>query len=186
MVENIIYGVGGWLGGLLTTFILRWARKEHITEGLVRMDAAISIKKRMREEGFSEEEIASILRMATRRPHALEKVVEQAEAEDFTEMNEAMSQAEMTSLAWQHYNKLDLELRHTLASAEIDTDGEQLAMLQRSQKAWEQYRKLVGEMYSQMQGSMWPMVGAMVLSKITKRRIEDLKEDRGVFRESVE
>ena len=184
MIENIVYGVGGWLGGLLTTFILRWARKEHITEGLGRLDAAISIKKRMREEGLTEEEIASVMRMATRRSYVIEKVVEDAEAEDFTTFNEDMSQAEMNRAAWQRYEKLDLEMRHTFATAEAETDGKQLELLRKSQEAWEQYRKIVGEMYGQMQGTMWPMVGAFVLWNITKRRIEDLKSERGTFREA--
>ena len=91
MLENIIYGVGGWLGGLLTTFILRWARKDHITEGLAQMDAAVSLKKRMRDEGFTENEIAAVMRTATRRTQVLEQAVEAAEEKDFAELNRAAS-----------------------------------------------------------------------------------------------
>jgi uncharacterized protein YecT (DUF1311 family) len=182
MLENIIYGIGGWLGGLLTTFILRWARKDHITEGLAQMDAAVSVKKRMRDEGFTEDEIASVMRMATRRPRALEKTVEEAEEEDFSDLNEARSQAEMNMAAYRRYEKLDLEMRHAYEQAEAALEGEQLERLQKSQEAWLKYRELNGKIYSMMQGTMWRMVGAMVMSKITKRRTEDLKGDRSVFK----
>lgn len=177
MLENIIYGVGGWVGGLLTTFLLRWARKDHITEGLAQMDAAVSVKKRMRDEGFSEDEIASVMRMAMRRSHVLEKAVEQAEEEDFSELNQAQSQSEMTVAAHRRYEKLDLEMRHAYQAAVSKAEGDQLDRLQKSQKAWVQYRKMSGEMYATMEGTMWPMVAAMVMGKITKRRTDELKED---------
>ena len=47
MLENIVIGVGGWLGGIATTFLLRWARKDYITEGLTRMETALNLKKKM-------------------------------------------------------------------------------------------------------------------------------------------
>lgn len=181
MLENILYGVGGWLGGLATTFILRWAKRDAITEGLAQMDAAVTVKKRMRDEGFTEDEIAAVMRTATRRSRALEKAVEQAEEEDFSEVNEAQTQAEMNMAAGRRYERIDLEMRHAYERMGAELEGEQVELLQKSQEAWEEYRRYSGEMFARMQGTIWPFVGAMVMAKITKRRLEDLNGDRAVF-----
>src|SRR5262245_51637720 len=143
MLENIIYGVGGWLGGLLTTFILRWARKDHITEGLAQMDAAVSLKKRMRDEGFTENEIAAVMRTATRRTQVLEKAVEDAEDKDFAEFNRSATTYEMNNAAARYYEKIDLEMRHAYERVEAAIDGGQLGLLEKAQEAWLQYREAI-------------------------------------------
>ena len=182
MLENIIYGVGGWVGGLLTTFILRWARKDSITEGLAQMDAALSLKKRMRDEGFSENEIASVMRVATRRSQVLEKAVEEAEEKELSEFNYAMTTYDRNMAASRHYEKIDLEMRHAYERVEAVVEGEHWARLQKAQKAWTQYREATGDIYSEMEGTMWPSIGLMVRAKITKRRTEDLKDELEAFK----
>jgi uncharacterized protein YecT (DUF1311 family) len=147
------------------------------------MDAAVSLKKkRMRDEGFSENEIASVMRAATRRPQLLEKVVEDAEEKELSEFNQAKTTFDMNNAAARHFEKLDLEMRHAYERAEVVLEGEQLERFQKAQEAWAQYRDLTGDIYSEMEGSMWPSVGLMVRAKITKRRAEDLKDDLAAFK----
>ena len=89
----------------------------------------------------------------------------------------------MNMAAFRRYERLDLEMRHELQRLEEVISGEQLGRLKRAQEGWEAYRKASGEMIDSRQGTVWPFIAAMIMSKITKRRIEDLKGDHDVFRE---
>jgi len=183
VLENVIYGVGGWLGGIATTFLLRWARKDHIMEGLTRMETALNLKKKMRDEGFSAEEINAVIHLVGSRSTTQIAQDDAEDDEDFSDMNEAATQGDMNLASFRRYERMDLEMRHELQRLEEVVSGVQLERLKRAQEGWEAYRKASGEMVDSRQGTIWPFIAAMITSKITKRRIEDLKGDRDVFRE---
>jgi uncharacterized protein YecT (DUF1311 family) len=181
MIDQIVLAVVSAVLGGAGVLCMRYLRKDHITEGLAQMDAALSLKKRMRDEGFNEEQIASVVRMASRRSLPLEKAVEKAADEDFAELNRAKSQAEINMEAGRYYERADLDMRQAYARVEESIKLQRLEKLREVQKAWESYRDASGDLLAMLQGSMWGSVATLAMAKITKRRTEDLKNEREIL-----
>ena len=182
MLENVIFGVGGWIGGIATTFILRWARKDHVSEEIKRRSDAVALAEKMRSIGISAAEVDAMLasmdkdrKAAPALPAPEDDAIEKRE---YLEIEMAKSQQEMNQVARRRYERLEMRMQHLIENlgwkiADFRTEFEE------EQQAWEAYRNKVADYAGAPwgDGSMRPFIVNGAMSRVTKQRIAELEAE---------
>lgn len=96
---------------------------------------------------------------------------------EFIEPGAPLQQSSMTEAAWNRASAADAELQAALNIVAPLVGDERAKLLEKSQDAWSEFRKLEVEFHaSEFEGgSIAPQISAMVYESVTKERFADLR-----------
>jgi uncharacterized protein YecT (DUF1311 family) len=185
MIENIIYGIGGWIGGIATTFLLRWVRQDHITEEINRKKSALDLMEKMRALNVGMPEINAVLASFGEpldKAEGQQNELDEIDRLEHTEINEAQSQHEMNQAALRRAERLDDKLADTVDRLK-QVMPDLADRIDQAQKAWEAYRDVEVEIAGAPweEGSMQPFIMSGMRSRLTQARIKGLEIDVANF-----
>jgi uncharacterized protein YecT (DUF1311 family) len=191
MLEKIML----YLLGALTTgvglLVMRFLRKEHVTEELARRKSAADLIAHLEKIGVPMERVDALLAsIGRKRGDKVERpakapltIEEQIEAREFAKIEAAQSQGEMNSLQADRARRLNTRMEEAFERLAARVDGDLRCKLDESQVIWLEFR----EKECAFAGAPWkgatmqPFITAGASSHVTKQRAEMLENHLAFF-----
>lgn len=186
MFEQILYGVGGWAGGVLMMIIKEWWTRDDIAKGLEHRMSALAFMEKARALGIPTAQVdAMIASLGGKRKGAAEKVDPEAELEieEWAEIEAATSQQDMNNVARTRFERLDRRMEVAYDRLRRLMPPEFVSELEAAQAAWKEFRDREAELAGApwQGGSMRPFIVAGAMSHVTKHRAADLEAQVAEF-----
>jgi uncharacterized protein YecT (DUF1311 family) len=163
MKEIVLIAVGALLPAI-GSLLMRWLRKDRITEEIARKTKMLELRERMQSQGVTFDQLheleASLMERQKAKRDIEDALIGELQEADADDPTGNMSQAEMNQYAEARAREMDAKLDGLLVKLQTYMGDDEQSRLEAAQKAWLAYRDAQVELSSANfdGGTMQPLV----------------------------
>jgi uncharacterized protein YecT (DUF1311 family) len=180
-MKDLIPFALGILCSAAGVLILRWLRKDRLSEELARKKQALELHEKLQEQNISLEQLDAFEKSLLQRRNQVRKIEDKLYTEAISEADPTahMNQQEMNIYAANRADEMDLKLGKVVDELQTWMHTDEKQAFTKAHEAWLQYRANQAE-FASLQfegGSMQPFILFGERSRLTIERMSELTNE---------